>query len=705
MIKKTVLLLSSCFTFLSFSTLEEGMFPLSELSKIDLQKAGLKISTDRLFNPNGNSLVQALVRVGGCTGSFVSNEGLIITNHHCAFGAVASASSPENDYLTNGFMAEQKELEIPTTIKARITASYEDVSDKVLANLDGISNFSERSKQLQKNIETLVLNEQSKHPDLLIEVSEMLQGKSYTLFRYQELKDLRLVYVPQRSVGEFGGESDNWVWPRHTGDFAFMRAYVGKDGKPADYSKDNVPYQPKEYLRINPNGVQENDFVFILGYPGMTFRNQPSQYLDYQNEYQMPYISSWYDFQIEQMLELGKTDKNLELAFASRIKRLANVTKNYKGKLQGFQRTTVIQDRKADDEGMKKMIAENPDLTKLYGTLFTDIDRVYNEKFATAKRDLWLGQAFNSSGFLFASGYIANRQQSYQNTPKERKADFIKIELSDKKEGILRNSGISNPELEKRIIKALFEYGYNLPENLRPATLAAFAKEKDPIAAMHAFVDKHFTKSIFSNKEKFASMLEKSPEKLMKHKDPFLEIVGEMWQSYVAYQVAEKARQDELTVLLPRMVEVRQMYKKSNFLPDANGTLRFTYGYIRGYSPADAEYHKPFTRVKGILEKARKSGDYFLEEYIRQVLAGIDPESIVCFLYNMDTTGGNSGSPIMDGEGRLVGVNFDRAYTATINDFAWNEEYSRSIGVDIRYVLLIVKKLGKGDHLLKEMGV
>lgn len=705
MIKKTLIALGLCLSFSSFSTLEEGMFPLSELHRVDLEKAGLKLPLKSIYNPEGTSLVQALVRVGGCTGSFVSNEGLIITNHHCAFGAVAAASDPEHDYITEGFMAKERSKEIPTSIKARITASYEDVSAQVLNGLNAISDPAARSMKLDANIEQLVKDEQANHPDLLIEVSEMLQGKSYTLFRYQELKDIRLVYVPQRSIGEFGGESDNWVWPRHTGDFSFMRAYVGKDGQPAEYAEDNIPYTPKEFLKINPNGVKENDFVFILGYPGRTYRNQPAQFLEYQNTYQMPYISQWFDFQIEQMQELGREDKALEIAFASRIKRLANTTKNYKGKMQGLQRTSVIADRKKDDEGMMAMVNNDPALKNEYGTVFQEIDQIYQEKLATAQRDLWLGQVFSSSGLFFSAGYVANRQEAYKDVKKADRDNFIAMEFVNRAATLKRNGSIAHPELEKRLIKALLYYGATLPEGQRPASLEAFSKESDIKESIDAFVEKNYAKSLFSNTEKYTEMLEKSSAKLMKVKDPFMEIAGDLWKQLMKYQDAEKKRLDALTILLPKMIDIRQMYQKSTFLPDANSTLRFTYGYIRGYSPADAEVHNPFTHVKGILEKASNSGDYYLEEYIQKLLESADPMSIVCFLYNLDTTGGNSGSPIMDDKGQLVGVNFDRAYTATINDFAWNEEYSRSIGVDIRYVLLIVKELGKGDHLLKEMGV
>lgn len=705
MIKKGLLLAGLCLSFSSFSPLEEGMFPLSELHKVDLQKAGLKIPLNAIYNPDGTSLVQALVRVGGCTGSFVSNEGLIITNHHCAFGAVASASDPEHDYITEGFMAGERSKEIKTSIHARITESYEDISARVLEGLEVISDPSQRSMKLSENIALVQKQEEKAHPDLLIEVSEMLQGKSYTLFRYKELKDIRLVYVPPRSVGEFGGESDNWVWPRHTGDFSFMRAYVGKDGQPAEYAEDNIPYTPKKFLKINPNGVKENDFVFILGYPGRTYRNQPAQFLEYQYKYQLPFISQWFDYRIEQMEDLGREDKALAIAFASPIKRLANVTKNYKGKMQGLQRTSIIQDRQRDDEAMQAMVARDPKLKEQYGNLFPDIARIYNEKLATAQRDLWLGQVFSSSGLMFASGYVGSLQEAFKDVKKAEQDSFIRTQLSDKSGEILKNSSISNAELEKRILKKLLEYGAMLPETQRPASLQLFASAKDIKEAISEFVDNNYDKSLFSHTTKFKEMLTDKPGKLLKVKDPFMEIATDLWNHLRAFQQAETKRQDELSILIPKMIDLRQIYQKSTFLPDANSTLRFTYGYIRGYSPADAEVHQPFTHVKGVLQKAATGGDYFLEDYIQELLATADPMSIVCFLYNLDTTGGNSGSPIMDAEGNLVGVNFDRAYTATINDFAWNEEYSRSIGVDIRYVLLIVKQLGKGEHLLKEMGV
>ncbi|CAN5514420.1 S46 family peptidase [soil metagenome] len=689
---------------LSAASFEEGMFPLSEISNLDLKKAGLRIDTKEIFNPDGASLVDALVRVGGCTGSFVSEEGLIITNHHCAFGSIASASTPENDYLANGFMAEFNEKEIPTNITARITRSYQDVSDQILTGVSATTDPGEKATIIQENIKRITEEEQNQNPDLLIEISEMFQGKSYTLFRYEELKDIRLVYAPPRSIGEFGGETDNWVWPRHTGDFSFFRAYMAPDGSSANFDVNNIPFTPKKHLQINAEGLKENDFAFILGYPGRTFRNQPSQFLDYQYEYFMPYISEWYDFQIEAMERISEGDRDKELKFASRKKSLANVSKNYKGKIQGLTRTDIIKNRKEDDAAMKQLIANDPDLKAQVGDVFTEIEEIYNDKFITAKRDLWLGQMFSSSGVMFAAAFIGEQSSQNDDIRKEDKRAFLEKKFPALHTYYQKNYQIYDAELEATIIKKLLYEGQLLPEDQRPASLNQFSREVNPESAINDFVDQSLNKTALADAAYINKLFLEQPEEFLKIRDPLIEIAQDCFQELMIYQEKEKIRQQKLTDLLPKLIEVRQKYKQSEFLPDANGTLRLTYGHIRGYRPVDAEYHEPFTTVKGILQKSSEEGDYFLEEEINTLLQS-DPETIVCMLYDMDTTGGNSGSPILDADGKLVGVNFDRAFTATINDFAWNEEYSRSIGVDIRYVIFILKNLSKAENILQEMGV
>ena len=412
--KKHLILLTTGILFLLNSAIalpEEGMYPLSEIKKLDLKKAGLKIPQAEVYNPNGLSLIDALVNVGGCTGSFVSNQGLIITNHHCAFEAVSLASTPEHDYLKNGFVAATKEQEVQAkNLTCKITDSYEDVSNTVLTAVKNIFDPTERINAINAKIAQIIKEEEQKDKTIKAEVSEMFIGRTYVLFRYKTIKDVRIVYVPQRAVGEFGGESDNWVWPRHTGDFSFLRAYVAKDGSSAAYSKDNVPYQPKKYLTINPNGANEGDFVFILGYPGRTYRNYPAKYIQYQEQYQLPYISDLYTWQNKQM-EATSITKELELKQAAKIKRKANVLKNYRGKLKGLKGIDLVNQKFAQEKELQAFINADTSLIKQYGKMLQNIDMVYDEFFADAKKFLVLDQVFASATAFSVANQVLGLQK------------------------------------------------------------------------------------------------------------------------------------------------------------------------------------------------------------------------------------------------------------------------------------------------------
>lgn len=685
------------------ATLAEGMFPLSEISKLELKKAGLKIKTSEVYNPNGTSLVDALVRVGGCTGSFVSEDGLIITNHHCAFSSAAAASSPENDYITNGFLAADRSKEIRTSLTCRITASYVDVSDKVLAGTENITDANEKAALIKANIQKVTAEEQVANPALEIEISEMFIGKSYTLFRYQQIKDVRLVYIPHRSIGEFGGESDNWVWPRHNGDFAFLRAYAAPDGSPAEYSENNVPYKPKKHLTVNPNGVKENDFIFILGYPGRTFRHQPAAFLNYQYNQVLPTTSEWYDYQIETIEELSRKDKAFEIALASRAKSLANVTKNYKGKLTGLERTTIIEDRKTEEDGMKKMIDGNADLKAKYGTLFSDIEAVYAEKNATYRRDYYITELVNATGPFYLASFISYHKNELKKLSGKDSADYIS-KVQGQRKNLEKYYNIRNKQLDKKLVDQLLLNIYNLPKEQQVASVNNTFAGPDAEATIHAAIENADKDRMF-DREYILGLLDSDPAKLLAIDNELIKISEEIFNLYNEFITKNTEHNNRLTELSARLLEVKQLYKKTGFIPDANSTLRFTYGNVKGYWPNDAEYNAPFTTIKGIIEKAKTSGDYYLESHLKEIMKRANPDAVVCFLYNLDTTGGNSGSPILDAKGQLVGVNFDRATTACINDYAWNEKYSRSIGVDIRYVIFVLKEVAKAPHLISEMGV
>ncbi|SMO45017.1 S46 family peptidase [Solitalea koreensis] len=708
-----ILIVSSAFT-IKVAPPDEGMYPLSEIKKLDLKKAGLKIDQSEIYNPNGISLIDALVQISGCTGSFVSNDGLIITNHHCAFSAVQLASTPEKNYLENGFVARTRGQEIEAKgLTVRITDSYEDVSDKILNATSGATDPAERIRIIKAKSAELEREAETKDNSIKAQVSEMFIGKSYVLFKYKTIKDIRLVYIPHRGIGEFGGETDNWVWPRHTGDFSFVRAYVAKDGSPASYSKDNVPYKPKRFLKVNPAGVNENDFAFILGYPGRTFRHRPAQYLEYQEKFLLPYTADLYTYENQAMTETGAKSTELELKQATRIKRNANTLKNYSGKLKGMRSIGLVDEKRKEDEELHKFINGNANLKAKYGSLMGDIDHLYSDIFSDAQRDLWLSQIYNSTNLLSVANIIATfkkqvnaapDKESYYQSNKERFQQAVKSAY----ETFVFDT-------DKRIFKRMMLDGFKLPKNQQ---VNAVSKLIIPDADIEICGDQAAARILTTKliDPKFtAQLLNSSSQQLLAYEEPITVFVVQLNEQIAQLDPIKQKREGTLNKLMGDYVAVKELYKKKDFIPDANSTLRLTYGYIRGYSPVDATYYKPFTGIKGIIEKgASGDPDFSYPSIIRDLFNKKDfgqfkqaqmNDVPVALLYNMDTTGGNSGSPIMNAYGELIGVNYDRAFSATINDFAWNESYSRSIGVDIRYVLWVAQKVDKADFILKELGV
>lgn len=696
---------------------EEGMFPLSEIHKLDLKKAGLKISVNEIYNPKANSLIDALVNVGGCTGSFVSSEGLIITNHHCAFAAVQLASTPQNDYLNKGFVARDREQEIEAKgLTCRITDSYDDVSDRVLGAVAQVSDPVSRLKLVNEAMKNIAAEAEKKDPAIKAEVSEMFIGKTYVLFRYKTIQDVRLVYVPNRQIGEFGGETDNWVWPRHTGDFSFMRAYVAPDGSSAKYAKENVPYKPKKFLRVNPNGTNGEDFVFILGYPGRTYRHRPAQFIEYQQKFVLPYVASLYDFQNSTMEKISENDKTLELKLATRIKKNANTLKNYRGKLQGLKGIDLISQKKKEDAGLAQFINGNVSLKAKYGSLMADIDNLYKLINGDAQRDLWFTQIYTSTTLLTVSKNINAFKTALDAQPAAQKQAFFDLNLPKLKQVLETNYEAYDLDADKTILKRMLEdaAAFNLTQKVDAAGKIS-GRGSDVKAVIDQYVESTLDISKLNNQSYVFSTILLSPRSLANYNDGVM-----IFEKEIAKQIdelkPEKDRRDGLlNKLMGDYVNVKEKFLQKNFIPDANSTLRLTYGHVRGYKPADATYMRPYTSIRGILEKgASGNPDFAYPEQIKTLWDAKDfgpyakknlNDVPVAFLYNMDTTGGNSGSPIMNALGELVGVNFDRAYGATINDYAWNESYSRSIGVDIRYILWVASKIDKADFLVREMGV
>jgi hypothetical protein len=698
-----VTLLSLVVTLMAFTSAnkEEGMYPLAQLGSLDLQKVGLEMPQSDIYQPGKIGLSNALVRLGGCTGSFISDKGLIITNHHCVFGAVASASTPEKNYLENGFYAKTGDEEIKTTLPCKITLSFDDVSTQVLDGVDPASTPQEQQKTISDNIERITKEEQAQSPDLKIEISEMFVGKYYTLFRYKMLTDVRLVYVPPKAIGKFGGETDNWIWPRHNGDFSVVRAY--ENGK---------PYTPDRHLKIDVDGTKENDFVFILGYPGSTYRHFPAQFLTYQNDHLLPLIASWFDERIALLKQDAKGNVAKELQYASTLASLSNTTKNFKGKMQGLRRTDIIEQRYKKQGELQAHCLKTEDAKD--DAVIPRIAELYKRKNAIADDYILLNQMYSASGMYYAAHMRNVLKEEYDNTNKIKQPDWIANSGQVLKQ-VKSGYRVVSTEIDQTLFASLLNRIYENKNGRADKALTYLGLSNPSKEEIEAAVAKIWGKSRYADKATTIDLIDNKPMKFIKAKDKIQGLAAILSPITQDLRTEWGAISQELNALMPRLADIKQSYNSSNFIPDANATMRLTYGYVKGYSPSDAVYNDPFTTIAGILEKAQPSGDYYMPQNILEKFKTVNANDnlkhpkggqvVVGVLYNLDTTGGNSGSPILNAKGELVGVNFDRAFSATINDFEWNESYSRSIGVDIRYVLYVMKYVSGADAVLEELDV
>ncbi len=691
---------------------DEGMFPISELERLHLSTKGMQLTPTELFNPGQVCLVDGICRVNGCTGSFVSSNGLIITNHHCAFDAIQKASTSANDVLTNGFIAKSLRDEIPApNYTVRITEGYQDVSEQVLSVVTDKMTFLERTKAIDKRRKEIELASEKENKGLRVEVAEMFAGKTYVLFLYTYLKDIRLVFAPPVSIGAFGGEADNWEWPRHTGDFSFMRAYTAPDGLSADYSKSNVPYHPKRVIKVAPQGANEEDFVFLLGYPGRTVRQKTASFLKYEQDVRLPAIVELFAWQIDEMEKAGATDRSVAIKHSSRTKSLANVEKRSRGQLLGLRRANIVAAREKTESDLAAFIESNASRREKYGLLLKEIATVYEEMTSNGPLEIHLRElrtACRAMSFAFTivdsvverSKEDVERESPYMNRNWDLTVQQLKLDLADWHaptdtkllSGMLERLNKIN---SARDISALT----SVLDDSRLFTTRSEALVGSTRLGDVAFVEECLTKTT---------------EELERTADPILKWMIQLYPAYKELRDLDKEREGRLGRLYGTLMEAKQAFEPTQFVPDANATLRITFGRVRGYSPADAIQKTPISTLQGVIDKTTGVEPYITPKAVMDRYSSKDfgpfvhpklGQVPVAILYNTDTTGGNSGSPVFNSKGELVGVNFDRTFEATINDFAWNESYSRSIGVDIRYVLWLTGIVYDAKHLMKEMGL
>jgi len=701
---------------------EEGMYPLSEIHKLDLKSMGFMIDPVDIYNPKGISIIDAIADLGFCTGSFVSVDGLILTNHHCSFRAIQSASCKEKDYLKNGFSAGDRSQEVEAkAYTVRITETYRDVSAEVLSVINNKMTFAQRTKAIEKKTKQLVIEAEKKHPGKRAKVAEMFPGQTYVLFISSYLKDIRLVYAPPHDIGEFGGEEDNWMWPRHTGDFSFLRAYVGPDGKPADYSPENVPFHPRSYLKINPRGVNEEDLVFLLGYPGRTYRHRTSYFIAFEKEIRMPYVVQADAWMISALESPGHRERSVELKLVSRIKNLSNRLKNYRGKLIGLEKIGLVKEKTAQEYRLQTFILSHPDRQNRYGNLLERIKNFYQQKTLTADFELVMGFLKGSSYLLYTAHTLYEASIERQKDDSERKPAYMdrKFEWT-RKRLMLRLKDFHQPTdaviFKEFLMRTLKLEGQRINGVDRllgikdgktvEADLSGYEQSIDD------FLKKAYAETRLARPEVVEKLFSLNNLELKKINDPFMDLAISLYPQYRKLDEISKQRKGIMDELSAQLSDIKKQFLGRNFIPDANSTLRLTFGHIRGYYPRDAVYYRPLTTLKGIVEKNTGSFPFRAPSRLLELFRQRDfgrfkhpglNDVPVAMLYNADTTGGNSGSPVLNARGELVGLNFDRTFEATINDYAWNEKYSRSIGVDIRYILWFIEKFGNASHLLKEM--
>jgi len=705
-------------TTVTINFADEGMWTLDALNQLpwnEMKARGLELSPEDIYNSRGVSLADGIVQLGGGTGSFVSSDGLIITNHHVAYGAIQRQSSAEQDFIRNGFLAKTMAEELPAKgYNARLCIGSEDVTNKVLNGITDKMSYSERNDIIDKNREEIV--KQAETEDYIrASVVDMLSGTKYYLYTYLQIKDIRLVYAPSRSVGEYGGDIDNWMWPRHTGDFSFMRAYVGPDGKPAEYAENNIPYKPKKYLKISLDGIKENDFTMILGYPGFTLRYRTSYSVDvWQNEIYPNRIDYSTTF-IQVLEQLAGDDRDLQIKYSSQIKGLNNGLKYTQGMLEGLKKTRLLEKKRKQEAEFTKFLKQNPELDKKYGHVLQEISQIYKDLWTYNRKQTMLGNLLGSSQLLNGANFIHRWSVEKQKEEKDREPGFSDKNIERAKKQIETQRDQMDIPADKKMLTIMIDEAADLPEGQKIEAIEKIVgnkTDKERKKAAEEFVEDVFSRTIFTDFDKAMELFDKSETEIKKLNDPLIQFAAELQKENEAIQDKYDAFVGAVYKLRPPLIQGMYEWKKGSLYPDANGTIRFTYGYVKGYHPKDAVNYNWITTLKGVIEK--DTGEepfdnpealaklFYEKDFGRYFDKNIDGLP-VNFLHTTDITGGNSGSPVLNGKGEIIGIAFDGNYEAMTSDFVYDPDLTRSISVDIRYVLFITEKLGKAHNILKEL--
>ncbi len=698
---------------------EEGMWMPQQIPQLgdQLIEMGLELDPAQFADLTGFPM-GAIVSTGGCSAAFVSPQALIATNHHCVYGSLQYNSSPERNLLRDGFLAKTMNDEIPAGPGSRIyvTTAIEDVTDAVLGSLESSLTDIERQNELDRREKNLVARCEEQG-GVRCRVASFFEGTLYLQTTQLEIRDVRLVYAPAEGIGVFGGEIDNWMWPRHTGDFGFYRAYVGPDGKPADYSETNVPYEPEHFLRISTSDLDQGDLVLIAGYPGRTQRYQTASEVRENITFGFP-TSIRHRKAVMNILETeGAKDEDVAIRNASRIRGLANYLKKYEGTLDAFRERGLLAERIAEEEQMERLLRDDPELHARYRAAVDELNDIFERQQSTRERDTVLYWLYYGSPMLSQANMLYRLSRERAKPDVDREAAYQEREWSKLSSQIDRYQRMIEPGSDRAVMKYLLEEAAALPPSQRIEAIdrALKATGKATIEAqIGAYLDKLYAGTKTADLDARKAMFNESTKELLARGDTMIDLAAAL--RVIGDQNLEQGKQDDgaMTRLRPIYIDALKRSRGGLLAPDANSTLRVTFGTVEGYEPRDAVSYKPFTTIEGLV--AKHTGEEPFNSPERQLkLAAerrfgsyIDPdlETLpVNFLSTTDITNGNSGSSVLNARGELIGLAFDGNYEAMGSDYVVIPELSRTIAVDARYMLWVMDAVDGADRLLEEMGV
>lgn len=712
MLKKTLILLLAL-TFTGLLRADEGMwlpFLVKKLNMEEMQALGCKLTPEQIYSINQASIKDAIVRLdgGSCTGEMISAQGLLLTNHHCGYNDIREHSTVENDYLTDGFWAMNRNEELPNPGKtASFLVRMEEVTDQVLDSVSNDMTEDERNEIIASRIKAIE-EEAIADTHLEAEVESMFEGNAFYLFIYETFSDVRLVGAPPNSIGAFGGDTDNWMWPRHTGDFTLFRVYTGPDGKPAEYSEDNIPMKPKHHLPVSLKGVEEGDFAMIMGYPGRTNRNLPSWGIELRIEELNPASVALKAKKMAIIKEYMDADDALRIKYTGKYEYLGNFWKKDAEEAKALKNLKVAEQKRKVEQAFDHWANADEKRKAIYGSVITDIEEVYK-----ARKESKYLLLYNY--FVETIGDANILMMAYRSTPLKRTlesgqdATALIEDMKGRLPGAFKDY---DKEVDRRILAAMLKaWSEDMPAEYQPDIIKKInGKYKGDFLK---FTEKVYKKSLFASEESAREFLENPSVKAIE-KDPAYEVLQSIlgvWGKYSGMQRANNAKYNKAKRLF--LAGLQEMNPGKSYYPDANSTMRLTYGTVKPYDPRDAVSYDHITWLKGVMEKEDPDNEEFIvpaklkELYKSKDFGpyGVDGRMPVCFLTTNDITGGNSGSPVINANGELIGTAFDGNSEAMSSDIQFDTVLQRTIVADIRYVLFVIDKYAGAKHLVDEMTI